>query len=178
MAVYAGEGTNLKSKFPVLLRNHLPYHQDISGFGIIADADEKEPRAVVQEYHKAFEVLFPDFPLKPGVADSDSLRTGIFVLPNKRDRGVLETQISECGAMIYPRFMMLAKNFVAQFDEEDTSHWKPFDRDKAIIAAAASILQPGKTNTVTIKKDQWIQKETFSVISDIVAFLKDLLKLR
>ncbi|MDM8550536.1 hypothetical protein QUF72_10675 [Desulfobacterales bacterium HSG2] len=91
--------------------------------------------------------------------------------------GVLETRILECGAIAYPEYISLSRDFVAQFGEGDTSHWRPFDNDKAVVAAVASILQPGKTNTVTIKKDQWIQKETLSVISDVVEFLKTLLKL-
>ncbi|MDM8550537.1 hypothetical protein QUF72_10680 [Desulfobacterales bacterium HSG2] len=58
VAVYAGEGTNLKSRFPVLLRNHPPYHQDISAFGIIADADDKEPRGLFRNITKHLKSCF------------------------------------------------------------------------------------------------------------------------
>ncbi|MFN6395151.1 MAG: DUF3226 domain-containing protein, partial [Aphanizomenon sp.] len=82
-----------------------------------------------------------------------------------------------------PEYMQRAKEYIDKFSEEDRKKkslkWKPFDQQKAIIATVASVLQPGATNTVTIKCDDWISLETAEIpaIKTFTEFLRNLLKL-
>ena len=74
--------------------------------------------------------------------------------------------------------MMTSKRCVNQFSDQETRHWKPFDRDKATIAAVTSILKPGKTNTVSVSDDKWISCETAQLIpaiQSLLDFLRDLI---
>jgi len=84
--------------------------------------------------------------------------------------------------LVYPEYMQRAKEYIDRFSEEERKKklkWKPFDQQKAIIATVASVLQPGMTNTVTIKCDDWISIETAEIpaIKNFTEFLRNLLKL-
>lgn len=175
VAIYAGTGSNLCSKFPVLLTNHPPYYEDICAFGVVADADRRSVDEVSAHYHRAFEDLFPDFPTTPGVVTEAKIRTGIFVLPDNEHQGVLDTLILRCGEATYPKHIAAAREFIGKFDAADTQHWRPFDREKALVASVVSILKPGKTNTVSIKDNDWISKDTLPLLEDFTDFLKTLL---
>ena len=80
--------------------------------------------------------------------------------------------------------MQRAKEYIDKFSEEERKEkpleWKPFDKQKAIIATVASVLQPGATNTVTIMRDDWISIETEEIpaIKNFTEFLRNLLKLK
>ena len=63
-------------------------------------------------------------------------------------------------------------------EAQETKHWKPFDRQKAIVVAITSILKPGKTNTTSISDDKWFSNDTAERIPEIKAlldFLRDLI---
>jgi len=178
-AIYAGEGSKLKSQLPLILENNSPYRLETCAFGIVADADEKGPNSVAQEYSQSFRDLFPVFPTTPGVVNPETTRTGIFVLPDNEREGVLDSLIVECRHVVYPVHMTRSVEFVEGFEEKDRSHWKPFDHDKAVVASSASILRPGMTNTVTIKQDGWLAEDSKSVpgVARFLAFARDLLEL-
>ena len=178
VAVYAGEGskliTNLSAKFSDIDPSML------SAFGIVADADKGSPEKVAENYHAGFKEFFPDFPNKPGVLTETSPRLGLYVLPDNSNQGVLDTLLINCGKSAYPEFMQRAESYIAQFSQEEIQKigWKRFDREKALVATVASVLKPGKTNTVTITDNSWVCAETVAAIpelSSVVSFLKELL---
>ena len=177
VAVYAGEGGRLKSQLAATVENHDPYQRDLFAFGIVADADQAGARSIAQGFARAFAPFYPGFPTAPGVVDASGCRTGIFVLPNNHDRGVLETLIVQCGEIVYPKHVSAARGFVDVFDVADTAHWRPFDKDKALVAGVASILRPGMTNTVTIKQDYWISTKSAAVLNGFISFLTALLEM-
>ena len=121
-----------------------------------------------------------------GQVIQDSPRMGIYILPNNKDQGVLEHLVTQCGSLAYPDYMEKAEAYIQQFLDEDNQllspythlKWKPFDREKALIATVVSVLQPGCTNTVSIAQDKWISEETLKQVPDmvqLVQFLKELL---
>ena len=122
VAVYAGEGSKLRKQLPAIIDNHDPFRHDINAFGIVADADKKGAGAVAQEYHHAFGPYYSGFPEEPGVVAPGSIRTGVFVLPNNHDKGVLDTLIVQCGEVIYTKHLKAARNFVESFDAQDKDH--------------------------------------------------------
>lgn len=176
VAICAGTGNNLRSEFPLLLKNHPPYFKSICAFGIVADADRNGVERVVQQYQPVFVRFFPNFPLRPSVVGG-VVRAGIFVLPDNANKGVLETLMIRCGETAYPKHIAEACEFVGKFNEDETVHWESFDREKALVASVVSILKPGKTNTVSYKDNDWVCPATLPLLQDFVDFLKSLLEL-
>jgi hypothetical protein len=185
IAIYVGGGGGSK-----LIQNLSDKLSDIDistlfAFAIVADTDKNTPDKVVKEYHKGFQEKFPNFPITvnaTGNVIEGSPRLGIYILPNNSQEGVLDTLICDCGELVYPEYMQRAKEYIDKFSEEERKKklkWKPFDQQKAIIATVASVLQPGATNTVTIKCDDWISLETAEIpaIKNFTEFLRNLLKL-
>jgi hypothetical protein len=189
IAIYVGNGSQLISN----LRDKLSNIGDIStffAFAIVADTDKNTPDKVVKEYHEGFKEYFSHFPTE--VTESGNVtegspeletKAGIYILPDNSQPGVLDTLICDCGELVYPEYMQRAKEYIDKFSEEERKEkpleWGPFDKQKAIIATVASVLQPGATNTVTIRYDDWISLETaeISAIKNFTEFLKNLLKL-
>jgi hypothetical protein len=191
VAIYVGEGSNLIQNLTTKLTD-ISELTDISddsislfAFGIVVDADNKLPAEIAQEYHKSFKDFFSDFPATVSQNGSviESLpRLGLYILPNNQTQGVLDTLICACGEVAYPEYMIRAKSYVNQFSLEEMKqmNWKPFDKEKAIVATVVSVLKPGKTNTTSIKDNKWISAETEQQIPDLqnlINFLKNLLNL-
>lgn len=189
IAIYVGNGSQLISN----LRDKLSNIGDIStffAFAIVADADNNTPNQVARKYHEGFKEYFSHFPTE--VTQSGNVtegspeletKAGIYILPDNSQPGVLDTLICGCGELVYPEYMQRAKEYIDKFSEEERKEkpleWGPFDQQKAIIATVASVLQPGMTNTVTIRYDDWISFETAEIpaIKNFTDFLKNLLKL-
>jgi len=178
VAIYAAGGSALKKQFLKTFENNPPYREDIAAFGIVADADKADPIGVASEYAVAYRPHFPYIPDQPGTVDVSAIRTGIFVLPDNRQRGVLETLVIPCGDLVYPKHMKAARSYLKEFDPPEITHWSNFDEQKALVATVASVLQPGATNTVTIKFDKWFSTSASSVLQPFVNFLKQLLSLQ
>jgi hypothetical protein len=181
VAIYAGEGSKLVANLMDKLAD-VDYEESLSAFGIVADADKHMPSQVARNYHDAFKEIFPNFPSDAGVIAGSALRLGTYVLPNNSDQGVLDTLLCEYGEVVYPTYMERAKAYINQFSEEEIRKikWKPFDKEKAIVAAVSSILKPGKTNTVSIADNKWVSTETeqhIPQLRDLTCFLRKLLNL-
>jgi hypothetical protein len=189
IGIYVGGGSSLVSNLELQLSNNSGYLEYLSGFAVIADADRQAAHEVANNYSKGLADLFPGFGSVKnciGQVVTDPLRMGIYILPNNKDQGVLENLMTQCGSLVYIDYLEKAEAYIQQFlDEENKllnsySHlkWKPFDREKALIATVVSVLQPGCTNTVSIAQDKWISKETLEQVPDmvqLVRFLKALL---
>jgi hypothetical protein len=181
VAIYVGEGSNLS-------QNLIDKFSDIDSsqlfaFGIVADADKNVPTKVAQAYYNGFREYFSDFPntvSETGAVIESSPRLGMYVLPNNSEPGVLDTLLCRCGDVSYPQYMERAREYIDKFSEQEIKHWKNFDKDKAIVATVASVLKPGKTNTVSITDDKWINSQTKSQITELqnlTNFLRKLLDL-
>ncbi|MEQ8973957.1 MAG: DUF3226 domain-containing protein [Coleofasciculus sp. C1-SOL-03] len=182
VAVYAGEGSNLVTNLDDIICNNLEYQTNLAALGIVADADKKSPDAVVNDYSDCFQTYFSNFPAQPGEVDTTNTpRTGIYVLPDNRSQGVLDTLLCHCGEIAYPAWMERSRSYLAQFSEEERRafkcKWKPFDEDKALVAAIVSILKPGKTNTVSISDNNWVSAQTQVQVPTLANFLNFLRRL-
>ena len=185
VALYAGEGSNLIPNLSDKLSD-MDY-SELFAFGIIADADKNTPKKVVEDYHNGFKEYFPNFPttVSQSVAViAGSPRLGIYILPDNSQQGVLDTLICHCGDLVYPEYMQRAREYIDKFSEEERKNkplkWKPFDKEKAIIATVVSVLKPGKTNQTSISDNDWVSPATATIpaIQDLTKFLRDLLNLK
>ena len=181
VAIYAGEGSNLVTNLDDILFANSEYQTNLAAFGIVADCDKSTPDRIVEPYANKFRSYFPNFPQSPGVEDTNSTRTGIYVLPNNQQQGVLDTLVCECGKIAYPDYMEKARSYLDKFSEEEKKilKLKNFDLDKALVATVVSVLKPGLTNTASIAQNDWVSKQTQKVpaLEKFIDFLRDLLEL-
>jgi len=189
VAIYAGEGSNLVTNLDYFIREHPPYQEELMAFGIVADADRQAPDAVVEPYCNCFRSYFPNFPDLAGAIDTSvppfrKNRTGIYVLPDNVNPGVLETLLCLCGEVAYPEYLERAQEYLDKFSPEERKSlkWKPFDfsrsvREKALVATVVSVLKPGKTNTASIADNNWVSGPTeteVKALSNFREFLREL----
>lgn len=178
VAIYCGEGSRLLKVLQAIFQAHQPYVDQIDAFGIIVDADKKTPDVVTREYANGLRSFFPHIPETPGSVSTDLPRTGIYVLPDNTNQGTLDAVIIDCGASIYPEHKAGAEGFLNSLDARHKSHWRPFDKDKAVVASIVSVLKPGATNTISIAQDGWICSESLVAVPALAActtFLQTLL---
>jgi len=181
VAIYAGEGSNLVTNLDDILFANSEYQTNLAAFGIVADCDKSTPDHIVEPYAKKFRSYFPNFPQCPGVVDTNSPRTGIYVLPDNASPGVLDTLLCECGQIAYPVYMEKASSYLNEFSESDIKSlkWKNFDREKALVATVVSVLKPGKTNTTSIADNNWVSEQTnkqVPALANFIEFLRQLLE--
>jgi len=179
VAIYAGEGSNLLTNLDDILFANSEYQTNLAAFGIVADCDKLTPDRIVGPYANKFRSYFLNFPDRPGVVDTNSPRTGIYVLPDNASPGVLDTLLCECGQIAYPVYMEKASSYLNEFSESDIKSlkWKNFDREKALVATVVSVLKPGKTNTTSIADNNWVSEQTKQQVPALENFIKFLSQL-
>jgi hypothetical protein len=182
VAIYAGEGSNLVTNLDDILFANSEYQTNLAAFGIVADCDKSTPDRIAEPYAKKFRSYFPNFPDRPGVVNTNSPRTGVYVLPDNASPGVLDTLLCECGLIAYPAYMEKASSYLNEFSESDRKSlkWKNFDPEKALVATVVSVLKPGKTNTTSIADNNWVSEQTqqqVPALANFIEFLRQLLEL-
>lgn len=189
VAIYAGEGSNLVTNLDDILSNNPEYQTNLSAFGIVADCDKSNPSQIVERYTNCFRNYFPDLPNQAGVVNTNSPRTGIYVLPDNASPGVLDTLLCECGQIAYPAYMKRANSYLDSYldefsdidefspKERTSLKWKNFDREKALVATVVSVLKPGKGNTPSIADNNWVSKETQQQVPALANFIEFLTQL-
>jgi len=192
VAIYEGEGSNIVTNLDDILSANSEYQTNLAAFGIVADCDKLTPDRIVEPYAKKFRSYFPNFPHCPGVVDTNSPRTGIYVLPDNASQGVLDTLLCSCGEIAYPAYMKRANSYLDSYQDEFSDqdefskkerkslNWKNFDREKALVATVVSVLKPGKTNTTSIADNNWVSVQTqqqVPALANFIEFLRQLLEL-
>jgi len=181
VAIYAGEGSNLVTNLDDILFANSEYQTNLAALGIVADCDKSTPDRIAEPYAKKFRSYFPNFPDRPGVVNTNSPRTGVYVLPDNASPGVLDTLLCECGQIAYPAYMEKASSYLNEFSESDRKSlkWKNFDPEKALVATVVSVLKPGKTNTTSIADNNWVSEQTqkqVPALANFIQFLSELLE--
>jgi hypothetical protein len=159
MVAGGGELWSAKKGFVLRLRNNQSFVASMKtngAVGFVLDADNETPNELTEKLQNIYSGIFANIPRVPGRVDAGPPRIGCFVIPNNADSGTVESVLLPMGQTHYGQLLAYADTFVTTCEPDLTGHFKPFDHLKARVAAAASILQPGSTNTVTIEKDDWI----------------------
>lgn len=182
VAVYQGEGSNLIRNLLATIgtyvnkeNNRKPYIEDIHAIGLIVDADTSNPSDLARKYADELLLTFPMISGVPGTITVGTPRTGIYVLPDNKRQGTLDSILVDCAANVYSDHKVGAEAFLNGLDDKHKKHWrKPFGGQKALVASIVSVLEPGMANTSSIAQDNWIGEETVKSVAEI-ASLKDFL---
>lgn len=179
IAIYAGGGTSLVPYLNLIAKRYKPYAKDIHAFGLIIDTDNEPPQKVAKEKAESLRDSFPSLSAIPGVVTPGTPRTGIYILPDNKRSGALDSILVECASVVYPDHKKGAIQFIDELDTKHTKHLKFTKKEKAIVACIVSVLQPGSTNTLSIEAEKWISDQTIDHkdVASLYQFLKDLLEL-
>lgn len=168
VAIYCGEGSNLVQNLIAIATNHRHYVQDIDAFGLVIDADTKQPSSIARKKAQELRAVLPKISELPGVITSDKPRTGIFVLPDNASQGTLDSNLVKCASIVYPEHKSGAEHFLKGLSVQRTQKLtSPFVKEKAIVACIVSVLQPGMANTPSIAQDNWICERTLNEVDEI-----------
>lgn len=175
VAVYWGEGSNLVRNLKLRIKDLDPEeYEPLYAVGMIVDSDKQSVSQIVSYYHEKLKNILPNLPnqtAKGGIIADGEIRSGIYILPDNESQGVLDTILCKCGKFAYGDYWDRAVDYISSFQQEDRSRigvkWKPFDREKATIAALVSILKPGKSNTVSLADDDWISEDTIAQVPEL-----------
>jgi len=157
--------------------------QTLSAVGVLLDADSDESPA------QRFAQLKRDTPMLGmlnslgDVNEIGGVRLGVFVLPNNRDIGTMETVLSQCAEAVYPELLSLANRYIQEV-KSDPKYVKELSKEsaslKAIIGVMANVFRPGKSNEVSIQDQDWISNKSAAVegVQLFDSFLGELLGLQ
>jgi len=67
------------------------FQKKVTGLGVIRDAEDKPADAAFRSVCQSLKAVGIEPPAKPGEVRQQSLRVGVFILPNCQDLGMLET---------------------------------------------------------------------------------------
>jgi len=174
VAIHWGEGDKLIQNITAIMTNHKRYAQEIHAFGLIVDADEKQPDVLVKEKAQALKSFFPAMPEKAGDITTSNPRTGIYVLPDNKRSGVLDSVLVDCASIAYPDHKNGALRFLNDLDSRHTNRLNAGARNKAVVGCIANIIQPGQSNTSSIAQNEWISEQTIK--NGDLALLQQFLK--
>jgi hypothetical protein len=162
-----------------------------SAVGIVLDADGTElPAARFAALTTAIGGLEVDearnlaFAPAPGLVNAGPPRCGVFIMPDNQNAGTLEDLLLDAAEAAYPQLKASAADFVSvasalpQLNRSDLREYqKPAGPKKAIAAAMASILRPGKSIQVSIQDNRWLGPESLMLprIAALKNFLEELL---
>lgn len=145
--------------------------------GVVVDADAHSALDAWQKITDAMPEF--DFGMGPGRLGCGKPRSGVFVLPNNKDEGTLESILLKCGERVYPGLIEGARAWICQLDPADRAIFvnkkegryfaKPAGKDKAVVAAVASILRPGKSVQVSIQDNRWISDPDSFAVAEVAA---------
>lgn len=182
IAIYQGGGSSLSQVLLDRMMGYRPYARDIHSLGLVVDADNEQPGKIAKGYADKLSILFPTISDKPGTITVGPPRTGIYVLPDNKRPGTLESILVDCAATIYPDHKLGAEYYLDNLDIAHKAHWKPFDREKAVVSTIVSVIQPGIASHLSLvrAKDKWICETTEQAVPEVARlkqFLVDLLEL-
>lgn len=162
-----GGHTRIASTLQATIENYDDFHSEITGIGMIADADYHNNGAC-HRFYELKEALddSTEWPEEPGNVSNGNPKRGIFIFPNNKENGTLETVLLHCAQHVYPDLLSGAENFVHHVNidaldpKEKRDFIKPSGKEKAKVGCIADILRPGKAIQVSIQDNNWINEQT------------------
>jgi len=122
-------------------------------------------------------------PAAPGMVAQGSLRTGIYIFPDNRSPGTLETLLDECASTVYPGLRDAGRNLVDSVDRTQLTPddlqelTAPSGQVKAVMGCISSVLKPMRAIQNSIEDNRWVSDETLTLtnVQSVENFLEQLL---
>jgi hypothetical protein len=158
----------------------------IQAIGFVLDADsDEDPTSRLATLRTELDRLGVPLALPdaPGAVQHGKPNTGIFIFPDNQSAGTLENLLQECASVNYPMLLQNAQVYVAGLDlsglnQEDLDEFnKPAGRQKTVIGSLSSVLKPGKSITVSIQDNRWVDEATLQQVERLRLFRQFLLGL-
>ena len=156
--------------------------EDLSSIGVLIDADSNKTPEQRFNWLKQVAPQMQMLRALGEVEEVEGVRRGVFVLPNNRDPGTMETVLLQCADAVYPNLAIMAGRYIEEVKRDLAflrylSHGS--NESKAVIGAMANVFRPGKSNEVSIQDQEWISSKSASVegVQLFYAFLGALLGL-
>ncbi|MDR0868496.1 MAG: hypothetical protein LBP75_08525 [Planctomycetota bacterium] len=168
---YAGGG-ELYGGFHEMLEQIIS-RTKLSAVAFILDRDKETPMKIIKRLQKEY----GDILCFNGANVYSKTPTDIYILPDNNHQGTLDSLLCKCGKVVYPALLEFADKFLCETEtqKEKIEKWggfRNFDRDKAMVAAAASVLKPGKTNRVSVLDDLWVSDKSKNTLKCFTDFLQ------
>ncbi len=162
------------------------WERKLVGVGLVLDRDDHPPVKRLQDLHdewaKKSELQQLVFPPQPGLVQEGTPCSGVYILPDNQSQGTLEDLLLEAGTHVYPDLLAQAQAYVkcvkdsadlkTKRDKEEIG--APAGPKKAVVAAMASILKPGKAIQMSIQDNHWLREEAVLKLPRLLS-IKDFL---
>jgi len=187
LAIHQAEGdSQLVSRLQLSLAALDDWERKLVGIGLLLDSDDQLPAKRLAGLHdKWAQGAEPQplvFPPQPGLVQEGPPCTGVYILPDNQSQGTLEDLLLEAGAHVYPHLLAQAQAYVkcvkdsadlkTKRDKEEIG--APSGPKKAIVAAIASILKPGKAIQMSIQDNHWLREDAVLQLPRLLS-IKDFL---
>lgn len=181
IAIYsAGGEENIPIAFDSLINVSA---EQLAGVAVFFDADDEEPKVKFnQMYRKLKDSIDKDLVsiienVEFNKVKEASIKCGLFIFPNNRDKGTLENILLEGGSIAYPDFIAPAEEYLKSIPSIYKERWNKSKKSKVLFGVMANVLKPGSANQVTIQRDNWISEKTIVGTGQqkISEFLEELL---
>lgn len=161
----------------------------LDAIGVVLDADyqqakQKTPADRFDEMADVLAGLRLPRPAAPETV-SGTPRTGIYILPGGGALGTLEDVLLDCAATVYPTLGCRAVRFIDGLDRTASDFVRrdledigaPSGRHKAVLAAMAAVLKPGRPIQASIEDHRWIEPRTLALprVAAVAEFLRQLI---
>lgn len=161
---------------------------EIVGVAVFVDADYRQGGALkrFEETKKKLTQKITqtlNWPDSRGKVSISNPNAGIFILPDNKNDGTIETILKKCAEIVYSELYNGASAFVNSVNQtlleadDKKDFLKPAGKDKAIIGCVGNILKPGKAVQVSISDNKWVCDDTCEIgeIKLLDIFIKKIL---
>ena len=156
---------------------------DADNKGVPADRMPRMQRAIDAEATRIRQAVGFEIPPQPGTVEGDTMKCGVFIMPDNHGPGTLEDLLLDCAEQNYADLKANASVYLSNINSallngDDVDEiGAPAGEKKAKVGVIASILKPGKAIQNSISDNQWLAgaARTQPRIEALRKFLRDLL---
>lgn len=158
---------------------------EIDGIAIFYDADQstalERKQLILDEIQsKQSDICFDKwfFSNDSGDIRGVTIKSGIYIFPNNSEPGTLEDLLIECANCSYNDLLHHSHKYIEKVDDRYKDRWSISDKNKALIGSITNVLNPGKSNQVSIfdRNNYWICDDTIDRSNSLKKLYEFILK--
>lgn len=146
--------------------------EKLNAIAIVADADcdsiENKRANIHLQLLEAFkeqqDFLMEEYLSGTIKVNGNEVSTSLYVFPDQKGPGTLETILIEGAQKSYPDLLAGATEYVEEAKKRYLKYLKNYDADKAIVGVVANVLRPGRPNQTSIHDNEWLTLESLTTL--------------